>query len=187
MNDGIYLPLDKDRFAAFQKGVTKLIEQCKEAGVKQIFLVTPPIYDFTPKAGEFNSDAVLTEYAKWEVALKVPGVTVIDLHTAMRKARDGRAEPFSKDKVHPGDDGHLVIARAVLAALGVKPPDETVATIKADPLYKLVEEKRGMRSAAWMKHVGYTREKTVKPEPLGTAEADAAKVQEKVDALRRKK
>src|SRR5205823_1700362 len=45
MNDGIYLPLDKDRFAAFQKGVTKLIEQCKKAGAKQIFVITPPIYD----------------------------------------------------------------------------------------------------------------------------------------------
>ena len=79
------------------------------------------------------------------------------------------------------------MAKTVLAALGVKVPDETVATIKADPLFKLVEQKRAMRSAAWMKHVGYTREKTVKPEPLGTAEADAAKVQEKIDALRRKK
>ncbi len=185
INDGIYQALDKDRFAAFQKGVTKLIEQCKTAGVKQIFLVTPPIYDFTPKKDEFNYDAVMTEYAKWETALKVDGVTVIDLHTAMRKARDARATPFSGDKVHPGEDGQLLIAKTILAALGVKAPDETVATIKADPLFKLVEQKRGLRSAAWMKHVGYTREKTVKPEPLGTAEADAAKVQEKIDALRR--
>src|SRR5262249_5344590 len=44
MNDGIYLPLDKERFAAFQKGVTKLIERCQKAGAKQVFLVTPPIY-----------------------------------------------------------------------------------------------------------------------------------------------
>jgi len=43
-----------------------------------------------------------------------------------------------------------------------------------------------MRSAAWMKHVGYTREKTVKPELLGTVEIEAAKIQEKIDALRRK-
>jgi hypothetical protein len=50
----------------------------------------------------------------------------------------------------------------------------------------LVEQKRAMRSAAWMKHIGYTREKTVKPEPLGTSEADAAKLQEKIDAIRRK-
>jgi lysophospholipase L1-like esterase len=102
MNDGIYLPLDKDRFAAFQSGVTKLMEQCKKAGAKHIYLVTPPIYDFAPKKEEFNYDAVLTAYAKWETSLKVPGVTVIDLHTAMRKARDRRTAPFLGDKVHPG-------------------------------------------------------------------------------------
>ncbi|MFO0840825.1 MAG: hypothetical protein U0797_00300 [Gemmataceae bacterium] len=113
-------------------------------------------------------------------------MTVIDLHTAMRKARDARAAPFSADKVHPGDAGHLVIANTLLAALGVKAPDEAVATIKADPLFQLVQRKRAARSGAWMKHVGYTREKTVKPEPLGAAEADAAEIQEKIDALRRK-
>jgi lysophospholipase L1-like esterase len=186
MNDGIYQPPDKDRFAAFQKGVTKLLEQCKAAGVKQVFLVTPPIYDFTPKKDEFDYDTVLAEYAKWELTLKAPGVTVIDLHSAMRTARAGRATPFSGDRVHPGDDGHLLMARTILTALGVEAPEETVAAIKADPLFKLVDEKRGMRSAGWMKHIGYTREKTVRPEPLGTVEADAAKVQEKIDALRRK-
>jgi lysophospholipase L1-like esterase len=186
MNDGIYLPLDKDRTAAFQTGVTKLVEQCRAAGVKQVYLVTPPIYDFTPKAGEFNYDAVLTEYARWEASLMTPGVRVIDLHAAMRKARDARPEPFSKYKVHFGDDGHLLTARTILAALGVKAPDEPLATTKADPLYRLVEQKRALRAAAWMRHVGYTREKTVRPEPLGTAEADAAQLQEKIDVLRRR-
>ncbi|AMV28891.1 GDSL-like Lipase/Acylhydrolase [Gemmata sp. SH-PL17] len=73
MNDGIYLPLDKERMAAFQKGITKLIEQCKAAGAKQIVLVTPPIYDAVPKGTEVDYDAVLAEYAKWETGLKVPG------------------------------------------------------------------------------------------------------------------
>jgi hypothetical protein len=186
MNDGIYLPLDKERFAAFQKGVTRLIEQCQKAGAKQVFLVTPPIYDFAPEKEEFNYDAVLAEYSKWETELKVTGVTVIDLHAAMRKARDARTAPFSRDKVHFSDDGHLLVAKTILSALGAKVPDETVAAIKADPLFQLVEQQRAARSAAWMKHVGYTREKTVKPEPLGTAEADAAKLQEKIDAIRRK-
>lgn len=186
MNDGIYLPPDESRFAAFRKGVTKMIAQCKDAGVKHVVLVTPPIYDYTPKAGEFNYDTVLAGYAKWELTLKSPGVSVIDLHAAMRKARDGRPAPFSADKVHPGDEGQFFIAKTVLTALGVKVPDETLAAVKADPLFKLVEQKRGMRSAAWMRHVGYTREKTVAPEPLGTAEADAAKVQAKIDTLRRK-
>lgn len=185
INDGIYQPLDADRFAAFKKGVTKLIEQCKEAGVKEVYLVTPPIFDFTPRVDEFNYDSVMTAYAKWETELKVTGVRVIDLHSAMRKARDARTEPFSRDRVHPGGAGHLVMARTVLAALGVKVPDETVTDIQKAPLYKLVAEKRAMRSTHWMKHIGYTRERTVKPEPLGAVEADAAKIQEKIDALRR--
>jgi lysophospholipase L1-like esterase len=187
INDGIYQPLDKERFAAFQKGVTKLIDQCQEGGVKRVFLVTPPIYDHAPKKGETDYDAVMAEYAKWMTELKVAGVTVIDLHTAMRKARDARPEPFAKDKVHYGDDGHLLVARTILTDLGVKVPDDTVATIKADPLFKLVEQKRALRSAAWMKHVGYTREKTVEPGSLGTVEADVAKLQEQINALRRKK
>jgi lysophospholipase L1-like esterase len=185
MNDGIYQPLDKERFAAFQNGVKKLIEQCKKAGVKQIFLITPPIYDFSPRKDEFNYDSVLSEYARWELALEIPGVKVIDLHSAMRTARTGRAEPFSGDRVHPGEEGQLVIAKAILVALGVKMPEEKVATIKADALFKLVEQKRSLRSGAWMRYIGYTREKTVKPEPLGTVEADAAKIQEKIDAIRR--
>jgi len=114
-------------------------------------------------------------------------VRVIDLHAAMRTARDARPQPFSKDKVHFGDDGHLLTARTILSAFGVEAPDETVAAIKADPLYRLVEQKRALRSAAWMRHVGYTREKTVRPEPLGSAEADAAGLQEKIDALRRRR
>ena len=187
INDGIYLSLDKERFAAFQKGVTKLIDQCKEGGVKQVFLITPPIYDHTAKQEETDYDAVMTAYAKWMVELKVAGVTVIDLHTVMRKARDVRTEPFAKDKVHYGDDGHLLVARTILSELKVKVPEETVATIKAEPLFKLVEQKRVLRSAAWMTHIGYTREKKVEPQPLGTAEADAAKLQEQIDALRRKK
>jgi lysophospholipase L1-like esterase len=187
MNDGIYLPLDPERFAAFRDGVTKLIEQCRAAGVQEIFLITPPIYDLAAKAGEFNYDSVLTEYAAWEKTLKMPGVHVIDLHSAMRRARDARTEPFSKDRVHPGDEGHLLIARTVLATLGVQVPDETLAAIKADPLYKLVAEKRSLRSSQWMKHVGYTREKTVEPQPLGNVEAEVARVQERIDALRRAK
>jgi len=152
-----------------------------------VFLVTPPIYDHTPMKGETDYDAVMAAYAKWLTELKVEGVTVIDLHTAMRKVRDARTDPFAKDKVHYGDDGHLLVARTLLTAVGVKVPGDTVATVKADPLFKLVEQKRALRSAAWMKHIGYTREKTVEPQPLGTAEADAAKLQQQIDALRRKK
>ncbi len=186
INDGIYQPLDLQRFAAFRNGITKLVDRCQAAGVKEVFLITPPIFDFPPREKGFNYDAVMTQYAAWEKTLKLPGVHVIDLHTAMRKARDARTEPFSKDRVHPNEEGHLLMARAILAALGVPPPDETLAAIEADPLYKLVAEKRALRSRRWLKHIGYTREKTVAPQPLGDAETEAAKLQEKIDALRRR-
>jgi hypothetical protein len=155
--------------------------------VKEIFLVTPPIYDFTPKAGEFNYDSVLAAYAAWETTWKAPGVRVIDLRAAMRKARDARTEVFSKDKIHPGEEGHLLMAKTILTALGAPVPDETLAAIKADPMFKLVDGKRKYRASHWMQHIGYTREKVVAPKPLGETETEAAKMQEQINALRRHK
>lgn len=187
INDGIYQPLEEKRFQAFQEGVNRLLDQCQAAGVKQVFLATPPIYDYAAKPGEMDYDAVMTAYAAWEMQLKRPGLTVIDLHTAMRKARDARAEIFSRDRIHPGDDGHLLMARTILAGAGVATPEVTAKAAMADPLYQAVDQLRKLRAAKWMPHVGYTREKVVAPAPLGDAEAQVAKLQAKVDELRRAK
>lgn len=185
INDGIYQPLDSARFAAFKRGVDKLITQGKAGGVKEFILVTPPIYDFAPKDGVFNYDTVMTEYAACETMLKMSQVHVVDLHSAMRKARDARTEVFSQDHIHPGEEGHLLMAKTILAAFGVQIPDETPATIKADPLYKMVQDKRNLRSDGWMKHIGYTREKNIQPQPLGDVEEKARTLQGMIDALRR--
>ena len=185
MNDGIYQPLDPQRFDAFKAGVMRLVGDCKAAGVAQVVLVTPPIYD-KPDGPGFDYDSVLTAYTAWEVSLALPGVQVIDLHTAMRQARTGRTEVFSKDKVHPGDEGHLLMARTILAGFGVTVPDESIETITADPLYQLVKEKRTLITDRWLKHVGYTREKLVAPQPLGDTDEKVAKLQARIDALRRK-
>jgi len=186
INDGIYLPLDETRFAAFRDGVTKLIARCKQAGVEKIFLVTPPIYD-TPPDDATKYDTVMATYAAWQVSLEIPDVHVIDLHTAMRKARDVREEPFSKDKIHPEDEGHLLMAKTILGGLGVNIPEETPATIASDPLFGKVNRLREHRSTRWMEHIGYTREKTVSPRPLGDAETQASAMQQEIDALRRAK
>ena len=186
MNDGIYLPLEEKRFQAFKDGVNHLLDSCQKAGVKRIILVTPPIYDATTKAGEFNYDTVLTAYAAWEKTLQRPGLEVVDLHTAMRAARDKRAEVFSKDRVHPGDEGHLLMARTILAGVGLETPEEPLAKIKADPLFTQVDLLRRHRASHWMNFTGYTREKVVAPTPLGDAEAQATKIQAKIDELRKK-
>lgn len=187
INCGIYQPLDDKRFSAFKEGVARLTKKCKEAGVKQIYWVTPPIYDATTKEGEFNYDSVMTAYAAWQMTVKEEGVTVIDLHSAMRKARDARKEVFSRDRVHPGKEGHLFMATSILKGLGLKVPAEDVATIQKDPLFKKVEQLRSHRSKQWMKHIGYNREKLVKPQALGETEKQVAQKQAEIDALRREK
>ena len=185
INCGIYKPLDEGRFAAFQAGVTQLIRKCKGTGVKQIYLVTPPIYDATTKKGEFNYDTVMAAYAAWERKIKNDGVTVIDLHSAMRKARDGRKEVFSKDRVHPGKEGHLFMATTILKGLGVAVPAEKVVTIEQDPLFKKIDRFRSQRGKQWMRHIGYTRSKVVKPQPLGDTEKNERQLQAEIDRLRR--
>jgi lysophospholipase L1-like esterase len=183
MNDGIYLPLDDGRFAAFKKGVHQLIDQCHAAGVKQVYLITPPIYDRQTDAAHFNYDTVLTAYAAWEMTLKESGLTVIDLHTAMRKARETRTEVFSKDGVHPGDEGHWLMAKTVLSSLGLPLPELKLAEIQADPVFKQVDLLRRHRATHWMNYVGYTRQKTVPPTPLGAAVQQAQEIQQKIDEL----
>lgn len=187
INCGIYKPLDEERFAAFKAGVERLINDCQAAGVEQIFIVTPPIYDATTSEGQFNYDTVMAAYAAWEMTIEKEGVKVIDLHSAMRKARDARKEVFSKDRVHPGKEGHLFMAASIMKGLGAGLPDDDVTTIQNDPLFVKIDRLRNHRSSQWMKHIGYNREKLVEPQPLGGTEVEVAKMQAGIDALRRKK
>jgi len=185
MNDGIYLPLDESRFEAFQNGVSQLIRQCEEAGVQRIYLITPPIFDTEVEANEFNYDTVLTAYANWEMAIDNSKVRVIDLHSQMKRARSNRSKPFSKDHVHPGPDGHLFMAQAILIGLGEDVPHQDLESIQADPLFQQVNALRKLRSKNWMQHIGYTREKKVDPQPLADTEVRAAEIRKQIQSIKR--
>lgn len=183
MNDGIYRPLEESRFEAFQNGIQNMIDQAKHAGVKKIYLVTPPIYDYEPTDDSFNYDTVLREYARWETELQIPDVKVIDLHTAMSEARKQRDQPFSKDKVHPNEEGHWLMAQTIASALGVRETSQSLADAKADPVFTSIDAKRKQRWEGWMNHIGYTREKEYLPRPLGLTEVFAEKRQEMINSL----
>ncbi|MEE3076366.1 MAG: SGNH/GDSL hydrolase family protein [Planctomycetota bacterium] len=185
MNDGIYMPLNEERFGAFKKGVLDLLEACQVSGVERIFLITPPIYDLPLDAGGFNYDSVLTHYAEWEQSQQQDRVHVIDLHTTMRAARATRDTPFSRDRVHPGEEGHWVIAQAVLRDLGLDPGSMGLEDMKADPLYQAVAELRQHRSKSWMSHIGYTREKTVAPTPLSDTLEKEKSLRKRIEVLKR--
>jgi lysophospholipase L1-like esterase len=206
MNDGIYAPIAPERLAAFTAGVRDLIKRVRDAGA-ELVLITPPVFDPIPLAGKTvpatapafgygntffeRYDDVLAEFARIEVGLQEPGVTVIDLHTGMAAALAERRQTergfvFAKDGVHPGNAGHLVMARIIGRGLGLAipdaPMDAEVARIAADPLFPLVTDRRELRSEAWLPFVGYTRDATFKSNSVNAAERVAARLQQSIEA-----
>ncbi|MEI7946723.1 MAG: SGNH/GDSL hydrolase family protein [bacterium] len=187
MNCGIYQPLDDARFNAFKSGVSNLIERCTKAGAKTVILVTPPLYDFKKDDPMAFYDGVLGSYGAWEQTIKIPGVYIIDLHSVMRKVRNEKPDAvISNDRIHPGEEGHLLMAKTILKGLGVIVPEEDLATIKKDPLFNLVAKRRAMRANGWMPYIGYSRGKTFRADSVEKTEADAKKLQDEINALRRK-
>ncbi len=207
MNDGIYHPQSPERMKAFQDGVMRLIKTAQGHGVGQIVWLTPPVFDATAfhgnvmKEGEAWSwfrpyikyDDVLADYARWIMSLRIQGVATVDLHTAMATALAERrkADPayrFAGDGVHPGDLGHLIMAQAVLKGLGERLPDgkpeDELKRIEADPLYRLVQQHRTLRSNDWLPYVGYTRDGTFRRDSIDDTEKKASELQEKIDRSR---
>ncbi len=199
MNDGIYLPYGENRMEAFRGGITHMVEKCNAAGA-QVILVTPPVFD----SGRANPDSyadydtVLAKFAQWEVNSPPRGVlAVADLHTPMAEALAERQKKdpayyFARDGVHPNELGHLIMALSILHALKIETPpgraEELLAVIQKDPLLPLVRDHRKTRSGGWLPYIGYTRERHVAPGTgdIAKVEAEAARIQQQVDAMRRK-
>jgi lysophospholipase L1-like esterase len=207
MNDGIYHPSSPERLAAFNDGVRQLIAAVRQSGA-ELILITPPVFDPVPLAGktvpataakfgygtEFyvGYDDVLAEFAAAEVARREAGVATVDLHTPMAAALAARRQSdpafsFSKDGVHPGDAGHLLMARIIGSALGLPLPatelDPELARINADPVFNLVSVRRRLRSEAWLPFVGYTtRGNSYKSTSVDATEQAAKLLQGQIDA-----
>lgn len=206
MNDGIYHPSSPERLAAFRAGLHQFIEKVRATGA-QLVLITPPVFDPLPLAAKtvpatatkfgygspyVGYDDVLAEFARAETSLSEPGVNVIDLHTPMAAALAAQRETdpkfsFAKDGVHPGDLGHLLMARIIATGLGLTPDSGSVEKelerISADPVFALIRERRELRSEAWLPFVGYTRGDKFKSNSASAAEKVAARLQTQIDAL----
>lgn len=190
MNCGIYQPLDDERFAAFKAGTERLHAAAEKAGATIIHL-TPPVYGGPSgtkgPAGNTDYDAVLTAYSDWLVSKRADGWLVIDVHASMKRALAERRQSdpsfaFAKDAVHPGDEGHLAIARAVIADLG----DELSASAadlpeRLAPFLPDVTKRMGILRDAYLSAAGHRRP-GIKP-GLSVAEAEA-KAQLITDSLR---
>lgn len=206
MNDGIYHPQSKERFQAFKDGIQKLITDVKATGAKLIIL-TPPIFDPTiipnkvvgSDAKHFGYSApyvgyndVLADYSRWLMSLDVSGVKVIDLNTPMlayaKKQRETKPHfAFSKDGVHPQLAGHVLMAQLFLKGIGLpvsgKDPQEYARQLQQSQIYKLVDQRRRMRSMAWLLDVGFKKPGKYKGLPVEEAEQKAKEMKQQIRRL----
>jgi lysophospholipase L1-like esterase/pimeloyl-ACP methyl ester carboxylesterase len=205
MNCGIYYPFSEERFDKFAEGIDKLHKACAAHNSKIIHL-TPPIFDPVPIKDRVlpaglkvyekpyeGYNRVLDTYAERLVYQgNKYGWKVIDIHSPMKAALEAgrKADPsfaFSKDGVHPNAAGHWIMTRAILDAWKVKHDYEL--TDFAAPggrlaaLYKLVADRQHVLKAAWLTECGHLRPGVKPGLPIVEAQAKAAEVSVKIDAM----
>lgn len=182
MNDGIYLPLDDNRFQRFQDGVRRLRQKVEASGAKLIHL-TSAVFDPVPiraklvpadraASGQMYEgyDEVLERYSQWLLAQRDQGWQVIDLHGPMQAAlaaerqRLAPSYTFSGDGVHPNTTGHQMMAQALFRGLGLSA--ESLAADFAqydDPassrarVFSLVHRRQRVLTDAWLTATGHQR------------------------------
>jgi lysophospholipase L1-like esterase len=141
MNDGHYGPISDLVADTYRKAQTDIIEALKKNGVRSIVLgsskcVDSKTYHGDPAAAVIYNKTLgaLADIDK-DIAQK-EGVTYADVYgitlDAMKKAKAKFGEDYvfaGSDGVHPGPNGHLVMAYAFLKALGC---DGNIGTITVD-------------------------------------------------------
>lgn len=198
MNDGIYYPFSEERFQAYQKGIAGIIRKVTKSGAKLV-LLTPPAFDPLPlrKKGKLlplgaekyawfsiyeGYDDVLKKYSQWLMTQRDRTV-VIDLHSPVSEyvAEKRKTNPdftMSPDGVHVNNEGHVVLAKAILAAAHVE--------IRGDPdpkLLKLVDQKTRLLHDAWLSHVGHKRPGVKAGLPIEEARKKAARLESEIRDL----
>jgi len=113
------------RYAA---NMTRLVEGLRQAGVR-VTLITPSIYEQNAETGTENLFGCNDGLANCGLEVQRIGqqfdVPVIDLHAAMDavNVRAQKTDPkftlVGRDRVHPGELGHFVMAYLILKAQGV--------------------------------------------------------------------
>ena len=128
MNDGGYTRQEKVTIDRYHASLTDSVGQLRDGGVRLIVLGSPTLVDpATYKKGPapvYNETLdALAETAR-TVATE-QGIPFADIHTpfrdVMKKAKAKWGDSYAlggPDGIHPSDAGHLVIAYALLKALG---------------------------------------------------------------------
>ncbi len=175
INCGIYMPLEEERFAKYKEGVQRLKNKVEAQGGKIIFM-TPPVYD--KPSPKFDYDEVMATYAKWLVSKRKDGWKVIDLHTVMKKslAKKREKDPkfkYSRDGVHPGGEGHELMAQQIIDFFAIKPPLKNPHPNAYGRMMMFLRERMRAKRDAWLTEIGHKRPMR-KGKPLAEADKVAA-------------
>jgi len=193
MNDGIYLPFDEARFKAYQDGCTWLRDEVTKTGAKIAF-ITPPVFD-SLKGGKPGYNDVLGRYGDWLLSMKKSGWVVADLHGPMTAYLDEhrKQDPnffLAGDGVHPGPEGHWVMAREMLKFLGAtdvtqaKSAEEMAAApAHGLEILKLVTQRENLLKDAWLTATGHKRPGMATGLPMPQAESKAQEIGKQIEGL----
>jgi lysophospholipase L1-like esterase len=141
MNDGLYKAYDPAVAEVYRQAQTHIVEAFKKAGLHAIVIGSSKCVDsFTYRGGAADAaiyNKTLGEFAgiDRDIAAK-EGIVYADVFgdtmDAMKKAKAEYGEKYNfggPDGVHPGANGHLVMAYAFLKALGY---DGAIGTLTVD-------------------------------------------------------
>ncbi|MFT4017584.1 MAG: SGNH/GDSL hydrolase family protein [Agriterribacter sp.] len=191
MNDGIYQPFDEQRFQKFKAGIIWLHDAVIKTGAKMVHL-TPPIFD-EKNGGHAGYAEVLDRYSEWLLSQRYRAEwDVADIHFPMKKyLLDHRAKDTSfvlaKDGVHPGDEGHWLMAKQVLLYLnedrvaGATSINDIISTYpNGEKILQLVAEKQGIMKDAWLTATKHTRPEMKVGLPLKEARIKAKQIDDQI-------
>ncbi|HNQ34584.1 MAG TPA: SGNH/GDSL hydrolase family protein [bacterium] len=130
MNDGRYRPYEETIGKNYEAGMRAIIKKARELGVTTVIVGSPGAVDtnFFQKSGtgaaEYNANLRQLGNLAREIAAEYKA-SFADVHAplieAMARAKAVLGENYDvcgRDGVHPGSNGHLVMAYAFLKALG---------------------------------------------------------------------
>lgn len=193
MNDGIYLPLDEERFHKYKDGITWLHNLAIKSG-SDIVHVTPPVFDEL-HGGHPGYSHTLDTYSEWLITQKNIGWKVADVHNPMKQFLDNHraTEPsfaLAEDGVHPGATGHWIMAKGILEYLGVSSLQtvDSLQTIlkdtrNGDKIYTLVAQRQAFMKDAWLTHTGHTRPGMKTGLAMVEAKKKATKIEKEIRRL----
>lgn len=195
MNDGIYMPLDDDRFRKFKEGIHWLHDELDHAGVKKIIHLTPSVFD-ERKGNHAGYAHVLDVYSDWLLTQReVAQWHVVDIHGAMKTYLENQIEKDSTfalaaDGVHPGKTGHWIMSKEILLDLGEKNiaaaesiTDALANVPNGDKIMQLSAQRQLIMKDAWLTRTGHQRPGMKTGLPWREAKRKAKKIQKEINAL----